>query len=108
VDVGRFGFVREGFGVRALLGLVIGMGALIVAGVVVIGVTVVHRMSAAIPPVAAASRPVTLDEPAGSHIVQAAEAGGRLTAVLQGGGPDRVLVVDLGSGRVVARVALAR
>jgi hypothetical protein len=97
----------KGVAVRALLGLVIGMGVLIVAGLVVIGVTLVHRMGAAMP-LAVVSRAVTLDEPAGSHIVQAAEAGGRLTAVLQGGGPDRVLVVDLGSGQVVARVALSR
>jgi hypothetical protein len=90
---------------RALVGLVIGMAMLIVAGVVTIGVTLVHRLGAA-RPVAMAAGAVTLDEPAGTHILQATEAGGRLTAVLQGGGPDRALVIDLATGHVVARVAL--
>ena len=35
-------------------------------------------------------------------------AGDRLAVLLQGGGPDRVLLLDPRSGQVVGRVGLAR
>ncbi len=48
-----------------------------------------------------------LDEPAGTHIAGVSTSADRLAMQLQGGGPDRVVVVDLRTGRVVARAALA-
>ena len=88
---------------RGLVALVIGMGVLIVLGTAVVIGTIVRRLSA--PPAPAAE--VVLQEPTGTHIAAASEAGNRLTAVLQGGGPDRVVVIDLASGRRLARVSLA-
>jgi hypothetical protein len=113
---------------RALKAAVIVMGVLILAGVAVIVVTIVHRMSGTgarqapgpsaqqegVPEAGAlAAAPTTLvqtvlDEPAGTRITGAAASVDRLALQLQGGGPDRVVVVDTRAGRVVARVALAR
>jgi hypothetical protein len=89
----------------ALKAAVIGMGLLIVAGVTVIVVTLVQRASA---PTGAALIQATLDEPAGTRIAGVAAASDRLAVQLQGGGPDRVVVVDLRTGRVLARAGLAR
>ena len=49
-----------------------------------------------------------LDEPAGTQIVPIAALSDRLALQLQGGGPDRVVVLDMRSGREVGRAALAR
>jgi hypothetical protein len=49
-----------------------------------------------------------LDEPAGTHIAGVSMLPDRLAVQLQGGGPDRVVVVDSRSGRVIARVGLSR
>jgi hypothetical protein len=96
---------------RAMIGLVIFMGVLIVAGVGTIVATVLHRIGAALPG-AATAPPETvttlpLKEPPGTHILQASESAGHLTAVLQGGGPDRIVIIDLATGRTLARVTLA-
>ncbi len=92
---------------------VIGMGIMIVAGVTVLVVVMVQRMSAAPPPIASAvvSNPTAdtpVDEPAGTRIAQIALAGDRLALQLAGGGPDRVVVIDTRTGRLIARAALAR
>ncbi len=85
---------------RAMLVLVVGMGVLIVAGVAVVAVTIVSRMGGhgTIPAA------VALAEPAGTHIAGIAAMGDRLAVLLQGGGPDRVVVVD---GRGGVRLAPA-
>lgn len=95
---------------------VIGMGILIVAGVTVLVVVMVQRMSSL--PAAdarlAANNPaapdqLTLDEPDGTRIAAATLGGERVVLSLSGGGrPDRVVIVDTRSGRVLGRVALAR
>jgi hypothetical protein len=88
---------------RALLALTVVMGVLIVLGTATIAVTIVHRMGAAAP------RPLAggiLDEPAGTHIVSAAAYGDRLALVLQGGGPDRVVLFDPATGRSLGQVKL--
>jgi hypothetical protein len=87
---------------RALKILVVVMGVMIIAGVVILGVTVVRRMS---PAPLAASAP--LDEPAGTHIAQVSASGDRVVLLLQGGGPDRLVVLDLRNGAVVSRAGLA-
>lgn len=100
---------------RGLMAAVIGMGILIVAGVTVLVVVMVQRMSA--PPPVNASVVETVpggtsarleDEPVGTHIAAIALAADRLALQLVGGGPDRVVVVDARSGRVLARTGLAR
>lgn len=88
----------------ALKALVIGMGVLIVAGVAVIGATLVGRMS----PGGGAVVDVLLNEPAGSHITAASLAPDRMAVTVQGGGPDRVVLVDTKAGRVLGRVLLGR
>jgi hypothetical protein len=89
---------------RGLQAAVIFMGVLIVAGVAVVGTTIVRRV---VVPVQNAG-PVVLDEPAGTHMVSVTTAGDRLAVLLQGGGPDRVLLVDVRTGVVGGRVGLAR
>jgi len=89
---------------RALLALTVVMGVLIVIGTATIAVTILHRMGAAAP------RPLAggvLDEPAGTHIASVAAYGDRLALVLQGGGPDRVVLLDPVTGRTLGRVTLA-
>ncbi len=101
---------------RGLMAAVIGMGIMIVAGVTVLVVVMVQRMS--VPPPAIASAVVTspgpvatdilIDEPSGTRIATLSLAGDHLAVQLAGGGPDRVVVVDTRAGRIVARTALAR
>ena len=89
---------------RMLKAAVVIMGVLIIAGVTLLVVVIVERQSA---PAGAPMRTV-LDEPAGTRIVAIAALSDRLALQLQGGGPDRVVLLDLRSGREVGRAALAR
>ena len=92
---------------RGLMAAVIGMGILIVVGVTVLVLTMMQRMSAVSVPNASAGE-VVLDEPAGTRIGSASMGTDRMAVQLSGGGPDRVVVVDTKSGRVISRVGLAR
>jgi hypothetical protein len=89
---------------RALKVAVAVMGVLIVAGVATIAVVMARRLAGTTAPVAS----VTLNEPAGTHIAATALSGDRLALQLMGAGPERVVVVDLRSGRVVGQAALAQ
>jgi hypothetical protein len=92
---------------RGLIALTVGMGVLILIGTAVLVVVIIERATApSVKPAVAFA--VTLDEPAGTRIAGVAMAGGRMVMELQGGGPDRVVVVDPGSGAVVGRVGLSR
>ena len=51
---------------------------------------------------------VLLDEPAGTRIAAIASAGDRLAVQLQGGGADRVVLVDPRTGAVAGRIGLRR
>jgi hypothetical protein len=98
---------------RVLKAAVVAMGVLIVAGMVVIVVAMMHRLSGspAVAPqaqVTQAAAQTTLDEPAGTRVAGIAVGDRELAVQLQGGGPDRVVVVDVHSGRVVTRASLAR
>lgn len=107
---------------RGLMTAVIGMGILIAVGTTVLVVLLVQRMSSAPapnasavvagPPASAASTTeaaaAMLDEPVGTHIAGVSLAGERLAVQLAGGGPDRVVILDTRTSRVVARAALAR
>jgi hypothetical protein len=95
---------RLGDGMRFLQVLTIIMAVLIVAGTTVLLVVIAKRLGGggrvATPIVA------VLDEPSGARIAAIAAAGDRLAVQLQGGGPDRVLLLDPHSGAVVGRIAL--
>ncbi len=105
-------------GQKALLGLVIGMGVLILAGTAGLIGVVVHRLSTPHKAVAAIPTPVpgladggrvTLDEPAGTHIQAVTrQSDTMLSITLTGGGPDRILVWDLAASRRVSELSLAR
>ena len=89
---------------RMLKAAVVVMGVLIVAGVTVLVVVIVGRLSApAGPPMRA-----VLDEPTGTRIVAISALPDRLALQLQGGGPDRVVVLDMRTGRELGRATLAR
>lgn len=89
---------------RALMVLVVGMGVLIVAGVAGLIAVVASRAGAQRAPAYAAA---VLDEPAGTRIAGVASLGDGLALRLEGGGADRVVVVDP-RGHVTRRVDLAR
>lgn len=90
---------------RALKTAVVVMGILFVGGLATLVTLLVQRMSAGGAVIASAA----LDEPAGTRIAAAsAAAQDRLVVQLQGGGPDRVVVLDTRTGRVLGRVGLAR
>jgi hypothetical protein len=98
----------DGAGMRALKVLTVGMAVLIVLGSGALVAVIVHRMSGAPPAVVPETLAVTLDEPAGTRIAAIAVVADRLAVQLQGGGPDRVVLVDPRSGAVAGRIDLSR
>jgi hypothetical protein len=51
---------------------------------------------------------VVLDEPAGTRIGGIAAVSGRLAVLLQGAGPNRIVLIDPGAGKAAGPVVLAR
>jgi hypothetical protein len=90
---------------RFLKALVIVMGVLIVVATTVLVVLIARRIGGG-GGTAPASASVLLEEPTGTHIVGIAAAGDRLAVQLQGGGADRVVLVDPYSGAVVGRIGV--
>ncbi len=90
---------------RALKAAVVIMGVLIVAGVMFVG-TVIVRRSLAPPSGAARVAEMVLDEPPGTHIAEISPLPEGMALRLEGGGPDRVVVVDLRSGHRLGGVKL--
>jgi flagellar basal body-associated protein FliL len=90
---------------RGLLIAVVTMGVLIVVGTVALLVAIAQRLSS---PAAPSAATVTLEEPAGAHIVGMTGIADRIAVRLQGGGPDRVVVIDLKTGKPVARIGLGQ
>jgi hypothetical protein len=87
---------------RALKAAVIVMGVLIVAGTVVVAVTIANRLLGGRPPPSAISG---LGEPEGSRILGIAAAGDRLAVHVTGGGAeDRIVIVDPATHRVLGRL----
>ena len=100
---------------RALKIAVVVMGVLIVVGTIGLVVGIARRSSAPVaPPVASvaaalpASLAAVLDEPAGTHIAGIAAVRDRLAVQLQGGGVDRVVLIDPATGAVAGHISLAR
>jgi hypothetical protein len=85
--------------------LAVVMGVLIIVGTTVVVVTIIKRAGGAAggPNVA-----LVLDEPAGTRIGGIAAVSGRLAVLLQGAGPDRILLVDPTTGGAAGTIALAR
>jgi hypothetical protein len=101
-------WIRMGDGMRALKIAVIVMGVLILAGTTTLIVVVARRMTG--PASVAVSLPalVTLDEPAGTRIAGIVAVRDRLAVQLQGGGVDRVVLIDPVTGAVAGRISLVR
>ena len=95
---------ERGAGMRFLKVLVVVMGVLIVLGTTTLVVVIARRVGSA--PVIPASVAASLDEPAGTRIAGIAAAGDRLAVQLQGGGPDRIVLIDPRSGTVVGRIGV--
>jgi hypothetical protein len=97
---------------RALKVVTIVMGVMILAGTGVLIAVIAHRVTShASDGTAISSGPpvsLVLDEPAGTRIAGIAAAGDRLAVQLQGGGADRVVLVDPRSGAVAGRITLVR
>ncbi|MFO1024647.1 MAG: hypothetical protein U1E70_05635 [Acetobacteraceae bacterium] len=86
------------------------MGVLIVVGTIGLAIGVVRKASAPSVPVAAALPSVVdvvLQEPEGTRIAAIAVLADRLAVQLQGGGVDRVVLVDPKTGALAGRVSLA-
>ena len=100
---------------RALKVAVVVMGVLLVGGTVTLAVLIAKRLgSGGTHPAEMSSGagssagPVVLDEPAGTRIVGETLVGDRLVLQLQGGGADRVVVIDLHSMAVAGHIGLGR
>lgn len=90
---------------RFLKVLVIVMGVLIVVATTTLVVLIGRRITRSGTTVPA-SLAVLLDEPGGTRIARIASAGDRLAVQLQGGGADRVVLIDPHTGAVVGRIGL--
>ena len=95
---------------RALKVATVVMGVLLVAGTAVLLAVIAHRVSgrSAVAPIPAHPIAATLDEPAGTRIAGIATVQDRLALQLQGGGPDRVVLVDPRTGDRLGTILLAR
>lgn len=93
-------------GMRALKAVTIFMAVLIVVGTTALIAIIIHRSSTPSAPSGPVS--VKLGEPAGTHIAGIAGAGDRLAVQLQGGGADRIVLIDPHTGAVTGHIALGR
>ena len=82
------------------------MGVLIIIGSTVVVVTIIKRTTTAESSDAGAA--VVLDEPAGTRIGGIAAVSNRLAVLLQGAGPDRIVLIDPSTGKEAGTIALAR
>jgi hypothetical protein len=83
------------------------MGVLIIIGSTVVVVTIVKRTTTTAETTDAGAA-VVLDEPAGTRIGGIAAVSSRLAVLLQGAGPDRIVLVDPSTGKEAGTIALAR
>jgi hypothetical protein len=91
---------------KPLLILVIAMAVLILLVTTVVVVKLVKDMVAA--PASVTLTTTMLHQPAGSHIVTITAVDGRLGVLISGGGPDRILFVEPGTGRVAGQLMLGQ
>jgi hypothetical protein len=88
---------------RFLKFITVAMAVLIVVGTTVLLVVIVRRIGS---PAVPAQIAVLLDEPAGTRIAGIASIGDRLAIRLEGGGADRVVLLDARTGVVAGRIGL--
>jgi hypothetical protein len=88
---------------RFLKFITVAMAVLIVVGTTVLLVVIVRRIGS---PAVQAQIAVLLDEPAGTRIAGIASVGDRLAVRLEGGGADRVVLLDVRTGVVAGRIGL--
>ncbi len=81
------------------------MGVLIIIGSTVVVVTIIKRSTEEPNDTNVA---VVLDEPAGTRIGGIAAVSNGLAVLLQGAGPDRIVLVDPRTGKEAGTIALAR
>jgi hypothetical protein len=86
---------------RFLKMVTVAMAVLIIIGTTVVLVTIARRISGP-----AVSIAVLLDEPVGTRIAGIATVGDRLAVRLEGGGADRVVLLDARTGAVAGRIGL--
>jgi len=84
------------------------MGVLIIIGSTVVVVTIIKRTTTTAAESSDAGAAVVLDEPAGTRIGGIAAVSNRLAVLLQGAGPDRIVLVDPSTGKEAGTIALAR
>ncbi len=89
---------------RFLKVLTVAMGVLIVLATTVLVVVIVRRIGGG--PAPAGPVALVLDEPAGTRIAGVAGTADRLAVQLQGGGTDRILLIDPRTGAVTGRIGL--
>jgi hypothetical protein len=83
------------------------MGVLIIIGSTVVVVTIIKRTTT-IAESNDAGAAVVLDEPAGTRIGGIASVSNRLAVLLQGAGPDRIVLINPSTGKEAGTIALAR
>ena len=95
---------------RALKIAVAVMGVLIVAGTIVLVIGIARRSAAPIVSIASMPAAVSavLEEPPGTRIAGIAAVRDRLAIQLQGGGVDRVVLIDPTTGAVAGHISLAQ
>ncbi len=97
---------------RAIKGLVVFLGVLLLAGLGLLGYGLYSKAPVKGTPSAASVAPVAdfgqlaVPVPAGSRIEQMMVAGERVVLRLSGGGPERILVLDPGQGKVAGGFVL--
>ena len=96
---------------RALKILVTVMGVMLVAGLAVVVATIVHRSTQRQAPAAASAAAgfghITLNLPAGAHVVEMRDAGGRLVLRLQrADGGETLLILDPATGAEIGTIDL--
>lgn len=101
---------------RAIKGLVVFLGVLLLAGLGLLGYGLYSKAPVKGTPSAASVAPavapvadfgqLAVPVPAGSRIEQMMVAGERVVLRLSGGGPERILVLDPGQGKVAGGFVL--
>jgi hypothetical protein len=85
--------------------LAVVMGVMILIGTTVVVVTIIKRSAGGL---GGTNVAVVLDEPAGTRIGGITALSDRLAVLLQGAGPDRVVLIDARTGAEAGTIALAR
>jgi len=92
--------------IRLLKFIVIAMGLLIVAGVTVLGVTIVNRVAARTEAATAPSEQIALSLPEGARIVETTLAENRLVLRIETLDGAEIRILDLTTGELVSTILI--